>query len=139
MNHLNTKLLIATISLALLPLSSALAQPERGMHNGPPDAEMRVAHLTRALNLSNEQSAQLLEVFQAVDEERGALREQAMQQMKPQICELRLATENEIQSILSQDQLNQLEDIKTERRKPRHSRGDWQNMTELDCSSYETS
>jgi len=107
-----SKLPLVILAVALLPVTYLQAQPDQTRHHGPPGAETRVAHLTRALDLSDEQSARLLEVFQAVDEERQALRQQAMLQMKPQICELQLATKAEISQILDDEQMAKLEDIK---------------------------
>lgn len=134
MIHSCSKSLFVFLAIALWPVSSLQAQPDKARHHGPPDAEMRIAHLTRALDLSDEQSAELLEVFQAVDEERQALRQQAMQQMKPKICELQLATEAEINRILDDEQLAGLEEIKADK-KSQHSRGGWRGTHDLDCSS----
>ena len=136
MTHLFSKLLFVFLAVVLLPAANLQAQPDQARRHGPPDAEMRVAHLTRALDLSDEQSARLLEVFQAVDEERQALRQQAMMQMKPQICELQLATRAEIGSILDAEQMARLEEIKAGK-KPARARGGWRGEHELDCSEFE--
>ncbi len=133
MNQPVTTLLAITLAVALFGASQLQAQPDQARNQGPPDAETRVAHLTRALDLSDEQSAELLEVFQAVDEEREALRQQARLQMKPQICELQLATEAEISRILDEEQMARLEDIKAGQ-KPARARGGQRGMHELDCS-----
>lgn len=134
MNHPMTTLL--AISLALLLASQVQARPDRARHHGPPDAEMRVAHMSRALELSDEQSARLLEVFQVADEERRVLREQTLQQIKPQICELQLATKAAVSEILNQEQLTKLEEMKAGHESNngrRRSRG----MHDLDCSAFE--
>lgn len=133
MSHPFTTLLTTTLAIVLIPAASLQAQPNKARHHGPPDAEMRVAHLTRALELSDQQSADLLEVFQAVDEERRALRQQALLQMKPQICELRQATEEEINTILDDEQLVKLEEIKANHERGR-GRRDWHAINEMDCS-----
>ncbi len=133
MVHLFSKLLLVLLAVTLLPATNLQAQPDRAGQHGPPDAETRVAHLTRALDLTDQQSAELLEVFQAVDEEREALRQQARLQMKPQICELQLATEAEVSRILDEKQAAKLEDIKAGQ-KPARARGDRLGMHELDCS-----
>jgi len=136
MNQTMTTLLATTLALALFPASQLQAQPDQARHHGPPDAEMRVSHMSRALELSEEQSARLLEVFQAVDEERQALHEQVMLQMKPQLCERQLATRAEVQEILDAEQLAILEDKKA-RRESNNNRKNWRGMRDLDCSAYE--
>jgi hypothetical protein len=128
-----SKLPLVILAVALLPVTYLQAQPDQTRHHGPPGAETRVAHLTRALDLSDEQSARLLEVFQAVDEERQALRQQAMLQMKPQICELQLATKAEISQILDDEQMAKLEDIKAVK-KPGRERDGRRGFHDLDCS-----
>jgi hypothetical protein len=133
MKHKMTTFLATALALALVPAGQLQAQPDKRKHHRSPGAEMRVAHLTRALELSDEQSAQLLEVFQAVDQERMALRQQVAQQMKPQFCELKQATEEEISRILDDDQLARLEEIKSERQTDR-PRGGWREDHDLDCS-----
>lgn len=134
MNHPTPSLLAITLVLSIT--SQLQAQPDQARHQGPPDAETRVAHLTGALELSDQQSARLLEVFQAVDEERQALREQAMLQMKPQICELQLATREEIHQILNEEQLAKLETIMAKRKSDGAHR-QWRGAHDLDCSAYE--
>lgn len=129
-------LLAITLAVALFPASQLQARPDRARHHGSPDAEMRVAHMSRALELSDEQSVLLLELFQAVDEERQALREQAMLQVKPQICELLLTTESEVNKILDEEQLLKLEDMKADRGS-RSDRGPGRGMHNLDCSEFE--
>ena len=98
---------------------------------------MRVAHLSRVLGLSDDQSISLLEVFQAVDEERRAMHEQTMELMKPQICELKLATQAELEGILDEVQLAELEEMKAMRESDNDHRR-WRGMHDLDCSSSDS-
>jgi len=131
-----TTLLTTTLAVTLFAAGQLQARPDMARHHGRPDAEMRVAHMSSALGLSDEQSAQLLELFQAVDEERRALHAQTMEQMKPQICELQLTTRTAVGEILDDEQQAQLEEMKAshESDKGHHrSRG----MHDLDCSSFE--
>ena len=131
-----TTLLTTTLVVTLFATGQLQARPDMARHHGRPDAEMRVAHMSSALGLSDEQSAQLLELFQSVDEERRAMHEQAMELMKPQICELQLATRAKLEVILDEEQLAQLEEMKAshESDKGHHrSRG----MHDLDCSAFE--
>ena len=64
---------IAFAAALLLVAASAVARQDGGPHGdrsghrGPPDAEMRVAKMTQMLELTDEQSAQLLVVMQDLD------------------------------------------------------------------------
>ena len=127
-----TTLLATTLAFTLFAAGQLQAR-----HHGPPDAEMRVAHMSIALELSDEQSAQLLELFQAVDEERRAMHEQTMELMKPQICELQLATRAELKVILDEEQLAQLEEMKASRESD-NDRRKWRGMHDLDCSAFDS-
>ena len=131
-----TILLATTLAFTLFAAGQLQARPDMARHHGPPDAEMRVAHMSIALELSDEQSAELLELFQAVDEERRALHEQTMEQMKPQFCELQLATRAELERILDEDQLAQLEEMKASRESD-NDRWKSRGMHDLDCLEFE--
>ena len=61
---------------------------------------------------------------------------QAMQQMKPQICELQQATKDELNRILDDEQLAKLEEIKAGH-KPKRERGGWRGAHDVDCSDVE--
>ncbi len=142
MKYLNSKSLILALLIVLLPASLLQAQNHQNWRNGPPDAETRVAHLTTALDLSDEQSADLLEFFQSMDQERRALREQMIQEMAPQICAHRADTEAELARILNQEQLALMEELRANRqqrgmskRQNRNTRMDWQGMPDIDCSN----
>ena len=132
-----TTLLATTLAFTLFAAGQLQARPDMARHHGPPDAEMRVAHMSRALELSDDQSAQLLELFQAVDEERRAMHEQAMELMKPQICELQLATRAKLEVILDEEQLAQLEEMKASRESD-NDRRKWRGMHDLDCSAVDS-
>jgi len=142
MKYLSSKIWVLALLIALLPASLLQAQNSQTWRNGPPDAETRVARLTTALELSDEQSADLLEFFQDLDQERMALREQMIQEMAPQICAHRADTEAELARILNQDQLALMEELKANRqqrsqrnRQNRNTRRDWQGMPDIDCSN----
>jgi len=128
------------VSLATVLISgSTLAQYERGdrgRHHGPPDAETRVAHMTKSLDLTDEQSAELLQLMQAVDLEREALHQKMMNQMEPEICDLQLRVEADTISILTDEQLAMYESRKDGRGSKRgeHER---HGMRNLDCSAYD--
>lgn len=136
MKHPITTLLTITLMVTLFAAVQLQAGPDRGRHHGRPDAEMRVAHMSRALGLSDQQSAELLELFQALDEERRALQEQTMEGMKPQFCELQSAMRAELGRILDEEQLAQLEEMKASRESD-NDRWKSRGMHDLDCSEFE--
>ena len=140
MKIMSNRSLVALAAALLLVAATAAARQDgpprgdRGGHRGPPDAEMLVARMTEALDLSDEQSAQLLVVMQEVDQERDALQEQVMAQMKPEFCELQLRTDAEISTILTPEQLALYEEKKAARAEKGRGR---QGLGKLDCSEYE--
>jgi len=141
MKHSISKRLVLTLMIALLPASLLQAQSNQARQYGPPDAETRVAHLTSTLDLSDEQSADLLDFFQTADQERLALREQMIREMAPQLCALRADTDAELARILNREQLGLMEEMKADRqqrgrgnRQNRNTGRDWQGMPDLDCS-----
>lgn len=119
-----------SIPLALLlAASSAQADPRDRQQRGP-DMEKRIEHMTEELDLTDEQSDQLLAVMEASALERDALREKYAAQMKPELCTLHLATMEQVRNILSEEQAAELE-TKLERWAsddapggPRHGRKD---------------
>jgi len=147
MNVLSIKTLFIVAAATLFFAASAAAQNgqangydrangfDRSAHHGPADAETRVAHMTQLLDLSDDQSAELLEIMQAVDQERMALHEQAFKDLEPEICALQLNVAAEVKTILTEDQLALLEAKRNEREKDRFARS-WRGM-QLDCSAYE--
>jgi len=142
MNRLSIKFqLFIMASLVLIAFSAAARQDggphgDRGGPHGPPDAEMRVAWMTEMLDLTDEQSAQLLVVMQDIDEQREVVHQKVMELMKPELCDLQLRTEADIAAILTPDQLAQLEEKKEKRAGKRGGRG-FRGMDSLDCSEYE--
>lgn len=98
------------IALALLlATSAAQAEPRDRQHRGP-DMDKRIERLTEELDLSEEQSEQLLAVMQASAVEREALREKHEAQIKPELCTLHLATMEQVREILTAEQAAELED-----------------------------
>lgn len=135
--YVKTGLGICTVVLLLTGAAHAQTGHKRPDHfRGPPDAEQRVAHLSRALDLSDEQSVRLLEVFQAADEEKAVLHEMAREQMKPQICALRLGVEAELREILTPQQLSELDEIKAGREPTGRGRRA-AFVEDMDCSAYQ--
>lgn len=118
MNRMKPVLLAALMLAGLLSAMAALAQAERSdryWHHGPPGAESQLAHLDRSLELTDEQSLQLLEVLQVAEAERAALHERVMDSLKPEICALKQNTEAEILAILTPEQAETFEQMHQER------------------------
>jgi Spy/CpxP family protein refolding chaperone len=142
MKTLSNRSRIAFAAALLLVAASAVARQDGGPHGdrsghrGPPDAEMRVAKMTQMLDLTDEQSARLLVVMQDVDLERDALHDRIMEQMKPELCDLQLRTESEINTILTPEQLALLQEQKESRPERARDRGR-RGMDRLDCSEFE--
>ena len=140
MSALSNRFLLALLAAFILVSVNASAGQDRERNgdrperHGPPDAEMRVAKMTQQLDLSDEQSADLLVVMQGLDIERNALREEMQAQMEPELCRLQISTEREIATILTAEQLIQLEEKKGQRDGKRRGR---RGMENLDCSAYE--
>lgn len=128
---------------ALMFAASAMAEPPRGKglggqwHHGPPGAEQQLARLDQALELSDEQSAELLAVLQTADAERRALHERVMAQYRPEFCALMLETDADITSVLTPEQAEAFQQMKEERRHLRKDGGWGRRMAELDCDAAE--
>ena len=128
MSHIKPILAATVILASLLAAGTAPAQskargPDRDWHHRPPGAERQLAHLDRALDLSDEQAQQLLEVLQAADVEREAVHQQIMDQLGPEICALRQSTDAEILAILTPEQAAAYQELRQEhagRREGRH-------------------
>lgn len=94
----------------LLIAGSAHAGPGDS-HRGrwEPDLDRRVERMSEELDLTEGQSAQLLEVFEASAAEREALREKMEEQFKPEMCAIHLATVEQVREILTDEQETELE------------------------------
>jgi Spy/CpxP family protein refolding chaperone len=100
---------LISIALAIvLAASSAQADSRDRQHRGP-DVDKHVERLSAELDLTTEQSDQLLVILQASAAEREALRDKYAAQMKPELCSLHLATMAQVQDILSGEQAAELE------------------------------
>ena len=134
----------AILSLsALLFAASAMAEPPRGngpggeWHHGPPGAEQQLSRLDQALDLSDEQSAELLTVLQAADAERQALHERVMAEFRPEICALVQETDADILAVLTPEQAESYRQMQEERRQ--RQGGGWgggrgHRFGDLDCA-----
>lgn len=99
MQHTLRKTLIGTTLVSLLAVSGlSLAGPR---HDGPRGPEQRLAHLSEALSLTDDQRAAMEDIFR----EQG----QAMRQ-------LHVETESKIASVLTEEQEVKLKAMRDERR-----------------------
>ena len=118
------------------PVFAEQNRQNRDWHQGPPSPDQQLARMSEALGLNDHQSLDMLAVLQEAEEARRALHDQTMELMGPEICALRLKTEEEILAILDSEQEALFAQILEEREskaasRDRHRRG----STQLDCSS----
>ena len=130
----NKPVLFAALTLAaLFAAGTALAQADRldrQWHHGPPGPIQQLAHLEQALDLTDEQSLELLELLQAAEADREALHTRAMESFQPEACALRERTQAEIMAILTPEQAATLEQLRQERAGRRESR---RGAPKLEC------
>ena len=122
--------------VSLLAAGSAFAEKQYGgrdWQKGPPSVEERLARISAALDLSDEQSLEMLAILQEQEEQKAALHEQMMELMGPEICAQQAETEAAILGILTDDQAELwLQHREDHQNKPRRkNRG---GNTGLDCS-----
>lgn len=100
---------------ALLNAGGALAGPpdhDGSWRMGPPGPEQRLARLAEGLDLSPEQSRQLLEVLQAAEADHQAIRARFFEEAGPELCAIRQNTEADILALLTPEQAEQLQERK---------------------------
>lgn len=141
-NHLFTSPAILSLG-ALMFAASAMAEPPRGngpggeWHHGPPGAEQQLSRLDQALDLSDEQSAELLAVLQAAEAGRQALHERVMAELRPEICTLMQDTDADILAVLTPEQAATWQQMKEERRQRQNGGQDGgrgHRFGDLDCA-----
>lgn len=136
---MNQKIRLTPIALALsgmLIAGSAMAgepKGDRSRHHGPGGAEKQLAHMDEELDLSDEQSAELLVVLQAAEAERQALHDRLWEQLKPEICAHMETTHAEIEAVLTPQQAEQFEEMIAERKDRFAGHGRRGGMSNLDC------
>jgi hypothetical protein len=128
--------IIAIVSL--MAAGTALAQNQQGVRDwqkGPPSVEEKLAHISTALDLSDEQSLEMLVILQQQEEARAAFHEQTMALIGPEICAHRLETEEAILAILTAEQAETFLQFREERqlKDEKHDRGRRSRGGELDC------
>jgi len=138
---MNTRLIRMISILAvvsLLAAGSAFAEKQYGgrdWQKGPPSVEERLARISAALDLSGEQSLEMLAILQEQEENKAALHEQMMEIMGPEICAQRAQTEEAILGILTAEQTELYLQIREDRQGKSRKKGRGGNgNAELDCS-----
>jgi len=138
---MNTRLskMVSILAIAsLLTAGSVLAQnrqSDNDWQKGPPTAEEKLARISAALNLSGDQSQEMLRVLQEQGEKGAALHEQTMMLMGPEICAQRAENEEAILAILDADQTELFLQMKEQRRADAANtqNRNAKRMGELDC------
>ena len=138
---MNTRLskMVSILAIAsLLTAGSVLAQnrqSDNDWQKGPPTAEEKLARISAALNLSGDQSQEMLRVLQEQGEKGAALYEQTMMLMGPEICAQRAENEEAILAILDADQTELFLQMKEQRRADAANtrNRNAKRMGELDC------
>lgn len=138
---LKTTASVLTVA-SLLAAGSAYAEPRKGdrdWHKGPPSVEEVLARMSNALDLSDEQSADLLAILQEQERDRQALHDQTMALMGAEICAQRAQGEAAILEILDAEQTELFLQMKEERRTRAADRNrKRQDRDPLDCSAYDS-
>jgi Spy/CpxP family protein refolding chaperone len=137
---MNTRLskTISVLAVAsLLTAGSVVAQnhkDDNDWQKRPPSTEEKLARISTALGLSDEQSVQMLVVLQQQTENRAALHEQKMELLGPEICAQRAETEDAILAILTAEQTELFLQIKEDRQNHPDRKGHASKRPgELDC------
>jgi len=116
--HLS-RISIALTAAALLMTTNAFARPpgdDAQWHMGPPGAEERLARLSHELQLTPEQSLQMLEILQASEAEHDSIRERIMNEIQPEVCALMEQTREQIRAILTPEQVAAFDQHSADRR-----------------------
>lgn len=138
---MKTRLSTAIAALAMISLLSAGSvfaldqQRDRDWHKGPPSVEQKLARISETLNLSDEQSMQMLAILQEQEQHKAALQEQTLALLGPEICAQRAEFEEEVLSILDDEQAALFQESQ-EKRRERASQRDRKRgrKGDLDCA-----
>jgi Spy/CpxP family protein refolding chaperone len=106
-----TFVIAAVLGLALMSLAP-LAVQARGRHGQPPSPERAVERLTQQLDLSDEQQGKVHAILEESFTQRHELRDQHRQEMEA----MRDATEDQLSAVLTGEQMDELLEMREERR-----------------------
>lgn len=129
---------LLTAAAMLTGITALAGGPERDgpWRMGPAGPEQRLARLSEQLDLSPEQSRQMLQLLQAAADDHEAVRERFFEQFGPEICAIRQNTEADILALLTPAQVAQFELLKAQRdeKQIRQRNG---VSARHDCSAYD--
>jgi Spy/CpxP family protein refolding chaperone len=123
----------------LLTAGGALAGPpdhDGSWRMGPPGPEQRLARLAEGLDLSPEQSRQMLQLLQDAEADHQAVRTRFFEEAGPELCAIRQNTETDILALLTPEQAAQLQLHKEENQGGRSRQRDGRGST-LECQADE--
>jgi Spy/CpxP family protein refolding chaperone len=112
------KIPILLATAALLTAGGAVAGPpnhDGTWRMGPPGPEQRLARLAQGLDLSPEQSRQMLEILQAAEADHQAVRTRFLEEAGPELCAIRQNTEADILALLTPEQAAQFSEQREDR------------------------
>ena len=138
MNHHFSKFIATLAIISLLAAGSALAQNKQGgqrdWQKGPPSVEEKLARISAALDLDEQQAREMLVVLQNHEADRVALHERTMEIMGPEICAQKLDHEQAVLDILTPEQTEIFLEMNEQRRtKADRKRGGDNGRQKLDC------
>jgi len=85
-------------------------------HGGPPSAERQLAWLHEQLDLTEEQSVELLPLLQARQAKQEELRARILDEMRPEMCALKQAADADILEVLTPEQADRFLQLQDQRR-----------------------
>lgn len=140
---MNTRISTPIIILAvasLLLAGSAFAQKSggKGMRDGrggPPSTEERLARIAERLDLSDEQSRQMLALMQDHEQERKVLMDAHMEEIAPDICKMREDHESDVLAILDDVQAEQF--LESKEKFGNRAKGRRGGNGGIDCSAID--
>lgn len=141
MNICLKKFAIGLCVLGIMTAGTAVAQNDEGKRDwrqGPASVEDVLARMSDALNLSDQQSVDLLMVLQEHATQRAALHEESMAIIGPEICAQKTAAVEDILAILTPEQTEQFLEMKEARKAKAGERNRGRGPRGPDCSQYET-
>lgn len=128
------KRIVVLLLFAVIIAASAWAKPQAERHRGPPGVEQRLEHMAEELDLSEEQSARLLEIFEAAELERQAIHEAYREQMQPEVCALHQSVQTQVHEVLDEEQSLRFEEMTARFEERRAARGAKHGFSPPDCS-----
>ena len=114
------KPIVSILAVAsLIAAGSTFAQQQhkgdRDWHKGPPSVEEKLARISDALDLTDQQSTEMLAVLQEQESNREALHQRTMEIMGAEICAQKAQAEEAILAILDAEQAELFLQMKEDR------------------------